>query len=300
MDRLPPLNAVRAFEAAARHMSITLAADELNVTPGAVSRQVRSLEDFLGVRLLHRGHQQISLTRQGADYFRAVTKAIDALRGATQLLTRRAQRKQLKVRAYTTFAMAWLIPRLSGFHSAHPEVEVLLTASLDPVDFKKEDLDGAIRLGDGHWPGANSVRLVSNILTPVASPTLIASGPKLRKPADLRHYTLLHSIARQDDWSHWLDAVGAGDKVDARAGMTYQSSAMVYAAAVEGQGIAMAQLFLVENELRYGKLVRPFKQTVDMGDYTYYLLTPSHRTESPHMKKFRIWLLEQFSAGSSG
>ena len=221
------------------------------------------------------------------------------MRDATQRLTRRAQRKQLKVRAYTTFAMAWLIPRLSGFHSAHPEVEVLLTASLDPVDFKKEDLDGAIRLGDGNWPGANSYRLVSNILTPVASPTLIASGPKLRKPADVGHYTLLHSIARQDDWSHWLDAVGAGDKVDARAGMTYQSSSMVYAAAVEGQGIAMAQLFLVENELRYGKLVRPFKQTVDMGDYTYYLLTPSNRADSPYMKKFRSWLLEQFSAGRS-
>ncbi len=297
MDRLPPLNAVRAFEAAARHLSMTLAAAELNVTPGAVSRQVRSLEDFLGVRLLHRGHQQISLTRQGADYFRGVTKAIDALRDATQLLKRRAQRKQLKVRAYTTFAMAWLIPRLSGFHAAHPAIEVLLTASLDPVDFRKEDLDGAIRLGDGKWPGANSVRLVSNILTPVASPALVASS-KLKKPTDLRHHTLLHSIARPDDWRHWLDAVGAGDTVDASAGMTYQSSSMVYAAAVEGQGIAMAQLFLVENELRYGKLVRPFKQTVDMGDYTYYLLTPSHRAESAHMQKFRSWLLEQFRAGS--
>ena len=176
---------------------------------------------------------------------------------------------------------------------------MLLTASLDPVDFKKEDLDGAIRLGDGNWPGANSVRLVSNIITPVASPNLIAKGPKLRKPADLRHHTLLHSVARPDDWSHWLDAVGAADKVDARAGMTYQSSSMVYAAAVEGQGVAMAQLFLVENELRYGKLVRPFKQTVDMGDYTYYLLTPSHRSESPYMQKFRGWLLEQFRAAGS-
>jgi LysR family glycine cleavage system transcriptional activator len=298
MDRLPPLNAVRAFEAAARHASITVAAHELHVTPGAVSRQVRVLEEFLGVRLLDRGHQQISLTRQGADYHRAVTKAIDVLRDATQRLTRRRQRRQLKVRAYTTFAMAWLIPRLSGFHAAHPEIEVLLTASLDPVDFRKEDLDGAIRLGDGRWPGAYSQRLVSNVLVPVASPALLAGGPKLKKPADLRHHTLLHSVARPDDWGHWLEAVGAAGQVDARSGMTYQSSAMAYAAAVQGQGVAIAQLFLVEDALRAGQLVRPFRQTVDMGDYTYYLLTPSHRAESPQMKMFRSWLLEQ--AGASG
>lgn len=299
MERLPPLNAIRAFEAAARHMSITLAAEELSVTPGAVSRQIRVLEEFVGFALLHRGHRQISLTRQGAEYFRTVTKIIASLRDATQRLKRRAQRKQLKVRAYTTFAMRWLIPRLSGFHAAHPEVEVLLTASLDPVDFRKEDLDGAIRLGDGHWPGARCHRLVSNILAPVASPALLASGARLRKPADLRRYTLLHSIARPDDWACWLEAVGAADEVDARAGMTYQSSAMAYAAAVEGQGLAMAQLFLVENDLREGRLVMPFKQTMDMGDYTYYLITPGNRPESPYMKKFRAWLLEQFALAGS-
>jgi len=297
MDRLPPLNAVRAFEAAARHLSITLAADELNVTPGAVSRQIQSLEDFLGFPLLERGHRQISLTRRGADYFAAATKAIGILREATRRAARRSQRKQLKVRAYTTFAMRWLIPRLSGFHAAHRDVEVLIAASLDPVDFKKEDLDGAIRLGDGNWAGCKSYRLVSNILSPVGSPSLLASGPKLKKAEDLRHYTLLHSTARPDDWAHWLDAVGAADKVDARAGMTYQSSAMAYAAAIEGQGLAMAQLFLVENDLRDGKLVMPFKKTLDMGAYTYYLLTPTHRPESASMRQFRDWLLDQFAAG---
>ena len=296
MDRLPPLNAVRAFEAAARHLSITLAANELSVTPGAVSRQIQGLEDFLGFPLLQRGHRQISLTRRGSEYFNAATKAIDVLREATRRAARRSQRKQLKVRAYTTFAMRWLIPRLSGFHAAHPDVEVLLAASLEPVDFKKEDLDAAIRLGDGNWAGCKSYRLVSNILSPVASPSLLASGPKLRKPENLRHYTLLHSIARPDDWARWLDAAGAGDKIDARAGMTYQSSAMAYAAAIEGQGLAMAQLFLVENDLCDGKLVMPFKKTVDMGAYTYYLLTPSHRSETTSMKQFRTWLLEQFGA----
>jgi LysR family glycine cleavage system transcriptional activator len=297
MDRLPPLNAIRAFEAAARHLSITLAAEELSVTPGAVSRQIKGLEDALGLQLLRRGHRQIALTRQGSDYYRAVTRALETLREATRRLKRRGQRQPLKIRAYTTFAMRWLIPRLSGFHAAHPGIEVLLKASLDPVDFRKEDIDGAIRLGDGHWTGAHSYRLVDNILAPVASPVLLKAGARLRRPADLAQHTLLHSIARPDDWARWLEAAGAADKVDARAGMTYESSAMAYAAAVEGQGIAMAQLFLVEKDLADGRLALPFRKTVDMDDYTYYLLTPAHREETAHMRSFRLWLLEQFGAG---
>jgi len=297
MDRLPPLNAIRAFEAAARHLSITLAAEELSVTPGAVSRQIKGLEDALGLQLLRRGHRQIALTRQGSDYYRAVTRALETLREATRRLKRRGQRQPLKIRAYTTFAMRWLSPRLSGFPAAHPGIEVLLKASLDPVDFRKEDIDGAIRLGDGHWTGAHSYRLVDNILAPVASPVLLKAGARLRRPADLAQHTLLHSIARPDDWARWLEAAGAADKVDARAGMTYESSAMAYAAAVEGQGIAMAQLFLVEKDLADGRLALPFRKTVDMDDYTYYLLTPAHREETAHMRSFRLWLLEQFGAG---
>ncbi|WP_157264430.1 transcriptional regulator GcvA [Azohydromonas aeria] len=296
MDRLPPLNAIRAFEAAARHMSITLAADELHVTPGAVSRQIKTLEDALGVQLFTRGHRNVTLTRQGQDYFRAVTRAIEVLREGTRKLQRRRQRKQLKIRAYTTFAMRWLIPRLSGFHAAHPDVEVLLKASLEPVDFRNEDIDGAIRLGDGNWPGAHAIRLVDNVLVPVASPALLGAGPKLRRPADLAHHTLLHSSARPDDWGYWLEAAGVGEQIDARAGMTYESSAMSYAAAVEGQGVAIAQRFLVEKDLQEGRLVTPFKKALDMGDFTYYLLTPAHREESPDMKRFRLWLLEQFQA----
>lgn len=294
MDRLPPLNALRAFEAAARHLSISLAADELNVTPGAISRQVRGLEETLGLQLLKRGHRQISLTRVGADYYKTLSQALELIREATRRLQRRSQRKQLKIRAYTTFAMRWLIPRLSGFHAAHPNIEVLLKASLAPVDFRKEDIDGAVRLGDGNWPGCHSHRLVSNILAPIASPSLLKTGPKLKRPVDLAHHTLLHSVARPDDWATWLDAAGAGNAVDPRAGMTFESSAMTYQATVEGQGLAMAQLFLVEKDLEEGRLVLPFKKTVDMGDYTYYLLTPSHRAESVEMKTFRLWMLEQF------
>ncbi|WP_271407553.1 transcriptional regulator GcvA [Pseudomonas sp. Q1-7] len=293
MDRLPPLNAVRAFEAVARHLSITLAADELNVTPGAVSRQIRTLEDYMEQPLFTRGHRQITLTPAGEQYFKAVARIIEDLRGATRKLKRPTKRRQIKVRAYTTFAMQWLIPRLASFHQENPKIEVLLTASLDPVDFHKEDLDAAIRLGAGDWPNCNCYALSDNVLAPVCSPALLELGPGLHEPADVAEYTMLHSIARPDDWSHWLQAAGIGSAVDARAGMTYQSSSMAYAAAAGGQGIAIAQLFLVEKELREGTLVRPFPQTVDMGAYTYYLLTPKHRAESEDMGTFRQWLLEQ-------
>ncbi len=293
MDRLPPLNAVRAFEAVARHLSITLAADELNVTPGAVSRQIRALEDYMEQPLFLRGHRQITLTPAGEQYFKAVARIIEELRSATRKLKRPAKRRQIKVRAYTTFAMQWLIPRLASFHQENPKIEVLLTASLDPVDFQKDDLDAAIRLGSGDWPNCNCYVLSDNVLAPVCSPSLLDIGPGLHEPADVAEYTMLHSIARPDDWSHWLQAAGVGSAVDARAGMTYQSSSMAYAAASGGQGIAIAQLFLVEKELREGTLVRPFPQTVDMGAYTYYLLTPRHRAESEDMSIFRQWLLEQ-------
>nr|WP_315594004.1 transcriptional regulator GcvA [uncultured Cupriavidus sp.] len=291
MDRLPPLNAIRAFEVVARRLSITIAAEELHVTPGAVSRQIRTLEDALGIALLVRGHRQIALTRAGEEYYRAVTKSMDVLREATVRLTRRTRRTQLKVRAYTTFAMRWLIPRLSSFHAANSGIEVLLTASLDPVDFRREDIDGAIRLGDGKWSGANAHRLVSNILVPVCSPTV---AKKVRKPADLQRQVLLHSIARPDDWACWLAAAKVDGEVDARSGMTYQSSAMAYAAALEGQGFAIAQRFLVEDDLGSGKLVAPFRKAVDMGDFTYYLVTPADRSESASMATFRKWLLAQF------
>jgi LysR family glycine cleavage system transcriptional activator len=294
MERLPPLNALRAFEAAARLLSISLAADELNVTPGAVSRQIRQLEEVLGIDLFTRGHRQISLTPEGAEYFKAVSSAVGMVRDATRKLTKRAQRKQLKIRAYTTFAIRWLIPRLSGFHVAHPDIEVLLTASLEDVDFKKDNLDGAVRMGDGDWPGTRCYRLASTILAPVVSPALLRDGPPLAQPSDLSRHTLLHSVARPDDWRHWLEAESLASVVDAHTGMTYQSSAMAYAAAAEGHGVAIAQLFLVEKDLQDGKLITPFERTVDLGNHTYYLITPSHRSESADMATFRKWMLDQF------
>lgn len=292
MVRLPSLNAIRAFELVARRLSITLAAEELHVTPGAVSRQILALEEALGVELLTRGHRQVSLTQDGEEYYRTVSKSMELLRDATARLQKRRKRSQLKIRSYTTFAMRWLIPRLSSFHAANPGIEVLLTTSLDPVDFRKDDIDAAIRLGDGKWSGVKVHKLVANILVPVCSPAL---AKKVKTPLDLQHQVLLHSVARPKDWQYWLAAAGVDMLVDPHVGMTYQSSAMGYAAALEGQGFAIAQQFLVADDLASGKLVAPFQQTVDMGDFTYYMLIPSDRAESASMAIFEAWLLDQFS-----
>lgn len=292
MEKLPPLNSLRAFEAAARHLSVTLAAEELYVTPGAVSRKIRQLEDFVGTPLFLRGHQQIALTRHGSEYFKSISRALSDMREATSRLGRRVQKKELRIRAYTTFSMRWLIPRLSDFHARHPDIEVSLTTSLDDVDFDREDIDGAIRLGDGMWRGANSYWLVPNLLCPVMSARLPQPDKPLRTPSDLAHYPLLHSLARAEDWADWLSSVGAGD-VDSRSGTMFQSSSMAYAAAIQGQGIAMAQLFLVEEDLRSGELVKAFDFELDRGRFTYYLLTPADRTERPQMAAFRKWILER-------
>jgi LysR family transcriptional regulator, glycine cleavage system transcriptional activator len=293
MDGLPPLNAVRAFEAAARHMSVTAAAEELYVTPGAISRQLRTLEEFLKMSLFERKSRGISLTPRGRQYYKAVSKSLDLMLVATRRVTRAGKKEPLRIRAYTTFALRWLIPRLSSFHAAHPAIEVLLSASLDPVDFSREPLDGAIRLGNGSWPGQKADRLVPNLMAPVCSPELSRFDFPLKTPKDLVHYTLLHSQAseRFSDWQDWLRENGVEDKVDALSGLIYESSALAYQAAIAGQGLALAQLVLVEDDLAAGRLIIPFKKRLDRHDFTYYLVTPANRRMNPQMQQFRQWLL---------
>jgi LysR family glycine cleavage system transcriptional activator len=244
--------------------------------------------------LFERESRGIKLTPRGRQYYKAVSESLDLMLVATQRLTRAAKKEPLRIRAYTTFALRWLIPRLSGFHAAHPAVEVLLSASLAPVDFSRENLDGAIRLGHGDWPGHRVDRLVPNVLAPVCSPALLRNGPPLKRPADLARYVLLHSQAseRSSDWQDWLHENGIDDNVDGLSGLTYESSALAYQAAIAGQGIAMAQLVLVEDDLAAKRLVLPFKKKLNRRDYTYYLLTPSNRRMSPPMHQFRQWLLE--------
>lgn len=291
MDTLPPLNPLRAFEAAGRLQSIRRAADELLVTPGAVSRQVQRLETFLGVRLFRRDPREIVLTSEGEQYLAAITRHLDGIREETQKLTGRKMVEILRVRAYTTFSMKWLIPRLSSFHELNPTTEVRLTTSNETVDFERENVDGAIRLGDGNWPGVEVDRVMKNELLPLCT-AAFQTRHALKEVADLGHVPLLHSFVRPDDWRYWLEAAD-GQSIDPYAGPKYASSTLAYQATLEGQGVMIAQKALFLDDLRSGRLVAPFDFALDRGDFTYYFIYPRNRLRSPAFRRFRVWLLEQ-------
>jgi LysR family transcriptional regulator, glycine cleavage system transcriptional activator len=289
--RLPPLNPLRAFEAAGRLKSIRKAAEELAVTPGAVSRQVQLLEDHLGMKLFRREPRSILLTAAGEQYFSAITSNFEGIHDATEKLTGVRSREALKIRAYTTFSMKWLIPRLSSFQSLHPNLEVRITTSLEEVNFEREDVDGAIRLGDGNWPGYEVDELVQNELSPVCSPAY-RDRVNLRDGTDLKNLPLLHSLARLDDWMLWLKAAKLGG-IDPYAGPKYASSALANQAALEGQGVAIAQRILVLEDLAAGRLIEPLGTALDRGNFTYYLVYPKNRSRKPAFRQFRAWLIQQ-------
>lgn len=291
METLPPLNPLRAFEAAGRLQSIRRAAEELRVTPGAVSRQVQRLETYLGVRLFRRDPREIVLTSEGEQYLAAITRHFDGIREETQKLTGRKAVEILRVRAYTTFAMKWLIPRLSTFHQANTSTEVRLTTSNETVDFERENVDGAIRLGDGNWPGVEVDRLMRNELVPLCTPHFKTSN-ELTTPGDLKNVNLLHSFVRPDDWRYWLAAADA-PAIDAYAGYKYASSTLSYQATLEGQGVMIAQKALFLEDLKNGRLIQPFELSLDRGAFTYYFIYPRNRLRNPAFRRFRIWLLEQ-------
>ena len=296
-EHLPPLNNLRVFEVVARHLSISRAANELNVTPGAVSRQLTALESFVGVQLFSRKHRALILTEKGREYYQDISKSLSEIQSSTKRLFSGHNQNQLKVRCYTTFSIRWLIPRLSSFLALHPKMEVVLTTSMDPVNFDQEDLDCAIRLGDGAWSDANVTRLVSNIILPVCSPSLLEGGP-IEIPQNFSRYKLLDAIGRPDDWNLWFDSIGLSVKLEDFSRLSYESSALCYLAAIEGHGIAMAQYFLVESELTSGKLICPLPKFLNRESFTYYLLTPLGKNESQQAKDFRTWLLEEIRSCS--
>jgi len=290
MKRVPvPLNPLRAFEAAARLLSFTRAAEELNVTQVAISRQVRVLEGYLGVELFRRGPRSIELTDAGARLYPAVGRAFDEISHAAALVSRRNRPDVLAIQAYTTFAQHGLIPLLSRFHEKHPGIEVRLSASTQAVDFAHRDLDAAIRSGTGAWPDYESDFLAPIELLPVISPSLLKAVGNLRGPGDLRRVTLLHSLARPDDWSAWLAAAGRGD--GGLRVLKFENSAMAYEAAIQGVGCAIGIRALVGRYLDSGALVAPFALTHTLPG-GYYLVRPRGRRESPALRIFRAWLLQ--------
>jgi|688.fasta_scaffold72675_3 LysR family glycine cleavage system transcriptional activator len=291
MHELPPLNALKAFDSVARHESVSHAANELCVTPGAITKQIQHLESFLGVPLFIRRHRQIILNEQGKIFQRAVSKALLEIQNATNSIKGSAQNNTLKIRSYTTFSIRWLIPHAPKFLSANPEISLELTTSLDPVDFARDNIDCAIRLGSGDWPNSTSTKLIDNVIVPVCSPQYL-KGKKMKTPKDLLGCNLLHIKRRPNDWNLWFSGIGLSVDLIPQ-GMMCENSEIAYSAAKEGLGIAMAQYFLVRDDIESGKLVRPVMQSHDCGDNTYYLVMPANTQQNIHSRKFKEWILTE-------
>lgn len=285
-ERLPPLNALRIFETTARLLSMQEAAVALHVTPAAVSKQIQLLEQHLKTQLFIRSHRKLVLTPAGEKYYAHISTALNSIRHATREVSQQSTSAALKIRAYTTFAMYWLIPRLTSFHGQFPDINIELSTSLKWMDFETENVDAAIRLGDGNWPGLVALPLIPNVLTAVCSPALKDS---LHTLDDLKKTTLLHTLARPDDWSQWLAAQGHIN-LDGMHHRNYESSVLVYQAAMRGQGVGVAQKSLVLPLIESGDLVYAFEYELDMQAYTYYFVMPGNRRIHPDLKVFHDWL----------
>ncbi|WP_342358468.1 transcriptional regulator GcvA [Terrarubrum flagellatum] len=288
--RLPNLNALRAFEAAARHESFTKAAAELSVTQGAVSHQVKALEVELGLALFHRERQRLVLTEAGRDYLEVARDVFDRLAAGTEHLLDRQSTGVLTVSMSPNFAAKWLVPRLGRFVAAHPEIDLRVAASMHHVDFAREDVDLAIRHGEGEWPGLHVTRLCSEELFPVCNPRLVEGRNPLRELSHLRRHTLLHSDERQS-WRQWLELAGVDD-VDSTRGVIFNQASMAIDAAIDGQGVALSRSALVALDLLAGRLVRLFDVKF-AAPFAYYIVCPKVAAKKPKIATFTNWLLNE-------
>src|SRR5580693_1480361 len=288
MTRLPSLNGLRAFEAAARHLSFTAAAGELNVTQTAISHQIRRLEEELGVRLFVRQNRTLALTAEAREYLPGIRAAFNDLRLATDRLLRKDGDRVLTVSTLASFAAKW---RLSSFQQAHPDIDVRITSSTRLVDFRRDDVDAAIRYGRGHWSGLRADWLTADELFPVCSPALLKGDKALQSPKDLAHHTLLHtSGGYDDDWRLWLTAAGLPSDISKQPGLSFDLILMTVQAAIDGLGVALGRTTYVEGDIAKGRLVVPFKMALP-ADAGFYLVSPQARAESPKLSAFRQWLL---------
>ncbi|HUQ29592.1 MAG TPA: transcriptional regulator GcvA [Usitatibacter sp.] len=306
--RFPPLNALRAFEAAARHASFKVAARELHVTPGAVSHQVKLLEEHLGVPLFRRLTRALELTTEAHAMLPKVREGLDALHAAVDRVRAREAMTPLTVVAPPNFAARWLVPRLSSFANAHPDIELHIASRQQMVDggeagqplVADEDARDSpvamVRFGTGHYPGSHVDEVFSAVYVPVCSPRLRQGEHPLRKPEDLRFHTLLHDDTvieegARPSWRDFLHSVGITD-IDATRGPHFSDAALALDAAVEGMGVTLAIKSLLTSEIEAKRLVVPFEIAAPTG-YAYYLVTPEAAGESRALASFRQWLLDE-------
>ncbi len=288
--RLPSLNGLRAFEAAARHLSFTQAAAELNVTQTAISHQIRRLEEELGIRLFIRKNRALALTPKARDYLPGVRAAFNDLRLATDRLLRKDDDHVLTVSTLASLAAKWLLPRLTAFQEAHPGIDVRITTSTALVDFRGGDVDAAIRYGRGNWQGLRAEWLMADDFFPVCSPALLNGKRPLKCPEDLREHVLLHTSTNSDDWRQWLTAAGLPSDISKPPGITFDLILMTVQAAIDGIGVAMGRTSYVQDDIAKGRLVVPFKIALPV-DAGFYLVSPEGVAEPPKLGAFRQWLI---------
>jgi LysR family glycine cleavage system transcriptional activator len=303
--RLPPLNALRAFEAAARRESFHAAADELAVTPGAVAQHVKALEAWLRLPLFRRlPSRGVVLTQAGHRYAASVSRLLDELAEATRRLVQQDNPHVLTVSTIHSFAAQWLIPRLGAFRARNPGLDVRVVASNAVTDFAREEVDLVIRYGRGGYPGLSAELLMEEAFFPVCAPALVEGGPHpLREPGDLVHHTLLHEesdslIPDMIGWPQWLAAAGVRG-VDPRRGPRFTHTFLALQAAAGGQGVAIVTSVLIGGDVASGRLVRPFGPDVP-SPYSYYLVCPPAAGELPKVQAFWRWIKEAAGAHRTG
>ena len=289
---------MRAFEAAARHLNFSRAADELSVTPGAVSQQIQNLEDYIGASLFKRTPRGLLLTDGAQTALPALREAFDRLAEAASLLTAAVDGRRLTLTAPPSFAAKWLVPRLGRFEQAHPQVDVWLSADMDLVDFAGGDIDLAVRYGAGAYPGLETQRLMQETVIPVTSPETAAANP-LNAPSDLARHVLLHDGSPDadescPDWQMWLAARGIKG-VDGSRGPRFNQSSLVIEAAMAGRGVALAKRALAQDDLDAGRLVAPMAISTNV-DFAYYVVHPKAKARLPQVKAFVAWLLAEAAA----
>ena len=287
-----PLNGLKAFEAAARHLSFTRAADELHVTQAAVSHQVKTLEQRLGVKLFRRLPKSLRLTDEGQALLPELRDAFERIARALNRVTSAQGAAALSVSTLTTFALTWLVSRLPRFQARHPDIEVRLNTTGRLVDFAREDVDVAVRYGDGNWSGLNVEKMFEDELTPLCGR---AHKDRLRRPEDLRDVPLLDASppepASVGDWPTWLKAAGIA-QLPVTRGATFDSTKIAAQAAIDGMGVAIGSPYLFAEDIAAGRLFQPFPLTVRNGK-TYWLVCAEGTATRPKIKAFREWVFSE-------
>lgn len=288
-NRLPPINALRAFEASARQLSFTRAAEELFVTQAAISHQIKALEDNLGIKLFMRKNRALLLTEEGQSYYLDIKDIFNALHDATERLLARGEKGAITVSMQPSFAIQWLVPRLNTFNLLHPDIDVRIKAVDQPENSLTEDVDLAIYYGRGRWRGIHAEQLHTEYLIPVCSPLLLSGKKPLNEIADLAQHTLLHDTSRRD-WKRWFKHVDVrGGNVN--HGPIFSHSAMVLQAAIHGQGVALAHSVLAKPDIDSGRLVCPFKEVL-VSKNSYYIVCREQQLEIGKITAFREWVLQ--------